>query len=56
MNNIIRPCPQSITAAIMDLLLQFKCQEITAEEFNQKLNELQTDFDNQEMKKEQVAE
>ena len=43
-NNLIRPCPQSITAAIMELLAQFKCGEITAEEFNQKLNEIQYEF------------
>ena len=45
MNNIIRPCPQSITAAIMELLALFKRGEITAEEFNQKLNEIQYGFD-----------
>ena len=51
-NNLIRPCPQSLTAEIMDLLSQFKCGEITAEEFNQKLNELQTDFDREKVREE----
>lgn len=51
MNNLIRPCPPSLTAEIMELLAEFKHGDITAEEFNQKLSELQTGFDKQ---KEQV--
>lgn len=54
MTSYIRPCPECISAAVMQLIDEWKSGEIEPEEYNRRFEELQSEANRVELEENQT--